>query len=261
MEASPYFEDFVKIIKILRKECPWDRKQTHESLKGDLIEEAYETVDAIDRQDADALKKELGDLLLHVVFHSQIAFEDDEFTIDDVIQSIQEKMIFRHPHVFGDTIVEGKEQVVENWETLKMQEGRDSMLSGIPDHLPALMAALQLQQKAGTVGFDWQKSTEGKQQVCCKLEEELDEFKEVFQQGDMDVARLTEEFGDILFTLVNIARFLDVEAEEALRMTNKKFKQRFQYVEEQIAQSGSTLQEASLEEMERYWQEAKKDRS
>lgn len=257
MEASPYLEDFVKIVKILRKECSWDREQTHESLKDDLIEEAYEAVDAIDKQDMDALKKELGDLLLHIVFHSQIAFEDEEFTIDDVIQSIQEKMIYRHPHVFGDVKVENKEQLIENWEALKMKEGRESVLDGIPAKLPALMTALQMQQKAGTVGFDWQKSPEGKQQVWQKLEEEVDEFKEVYEQKNSNPERLADEYGDILFTLVNIGRFLDLEAEESLRMTNKKFRRRFQYIEKKVQESDHTMQEISLDEMENYWQEAK----
>jgi XTP/dITP diphosphohydrolase len=257
MKASSHFEDFVKIIGILRKECPWDREQTHKSLKNDLIEEAYETVDAIDRENVESLKKELGDLLLHVVFHSQIAFEEDSFTIDDVIESIQEKMIFRHPHVFGDAAVENREQVIENWEVLKIQEGRDSVLDGIPAHLPALMTALQLQQKAGIVGFDWQKSPQGQQQVWQKLQEELDEFKEVYKQEKGNSERLSEEFGDILFTLVNIGRLLDLQGEEALRMANKKFQRRFHYIEDQIKESGRTFKEASLEEMEGYWQEAK----
>jgi XTP/dITP diphosphohydrolase len=167
-------------------------------------------------------------------------------------------MIFRHPHVFGDAVVETKEQIIENWEALKMKEGRDSVLDGIPIHLPALMKALQLQQKAGNAGFDWQKSSEGKQQVWEKLEEEMSEFKEVYEREKEDPERLAEEYGDILFTLVNIGRFLDLQAEEALRLTNKKFRRRFQYIEEQIKESGGTLEEASLEEMESYWQEAKR---
>lgn len=259
MEATNEFQDLVEIIKILRKECPWDRKQTHESIKDNLIEEAYEAVDAIDRNNFEELKKELGDLLLHVVFQSRMATETEDFTIDNVIQSIQEKLISRHPHVFGDNKVEVKDekQVTKNWESLKMKEGRKSVLEGIPPNLPALIRAQRMQEKAGNVGFDWKKSPDGKQQLWKKLQEELDEFKEVYQQEKKDHERLTEEYGDFIFSIVNAGRFLELQAEDALRITNKKFQKRFQFIEQKLAESGLSFAEVSLEEMEKYWQEAK----
>ncbi|MBN2733142.1 MAG: nucleoside triphosphate pyrophosphohydrolase [Balneolaceae bacterium] len=257
MKASQDFDNLVKIVKILRKECPWDRKQTHESIKDNLIEEAYEAVDAIDTNDFDELKKELGDLLLHVVFHSRMATETDSFTIDDVIYSIQEKLIRRHPHVFGDVEVEDEKEVAKNWESLKMNEGRKSILEGIPPHLPALIRAQRMQEKAGNVGFDWKKSDNGKTQLWDKLQEELDEFKEVYHQADQNPERIAEEYGDLLFSIVNAGRFLDLQAEDALRITNKKFQNRFRYIEEQIQKTGRSFGDVTLREMEEYWQEAK----
>jgi XTP/dITP diphosphohydrolase len=257
MQPTQDFADLVKIIKILRTECPWDRGQTHESIKDNLIEEAYEAVDAIDQEDFDSLKNELGDLLLHVVFHSRMATEEQHFTIEDVVYSIQEKLIRRHPHVFGDTDVKDEKEVAENWETLKMKEGRASVLDGIPPHLPALIRAQRMQEKAGNVGFDWKKSDTGKEQLWDKLQEELDEFKEVYESENENPERLTEEFGDLLFSVVNSGRFLGLQSEDALRLTNKKFKKRFQYIEKQISASGRSFSEVSLDEMEEYWQEAK----
>lgn len=257
MKPTDRFEDLVDIVKILRKECPWDRNQTHDSIKDNLIEEAYETVDAIDKQDYTELKKELGDLMLHVVFHSRMATETEDFSINDVIHAIQEKLIRRHPHVFGDVEVEDEQQVAENWEALKMKEGRESILDGIPPHLPALIRAQRMQEKAGTVGFDWKKSNNGKEQLWNKLQEELDEFKEVYQQADQKPERLAEEYGDFLFSIVNAGRFLNLQAEDALRLTNKKFQKRFRYIERQVEASGHAMADVSLDQMEAYWQEAK----
>ncbi len=257
MEPSKKFSDLVKIVSILRKECPWDREQTHESIKDNLIEEAYEAVEAIDEEDFEELKKELGDLLLHVVFHSRMATETEDFSIEDVIYSIQEKLIRRHPHVFGDTEVKSEQEVAENWESLKMKEGRSSVLEGIPPHLPALIRAQRMQEKAGNVGFDWKKSTNGKEQLWSKLQEELDEFKEIYHDESADRKDVAEEYGDFLFSVVNAGRFLDLQAEDALRITNKKFRKRFQYIEEQLKDRGQTFADVSLEQMEAYWQEAK----
>lgn len=250
-EPNNNFSDLVEIVKILRKECPWDRKQTHESIKDNLIEEAYETVEAIDTDDFDELEKELGDVLLHVVFHSNMAEESSRFSIDDVIYSIQEKLIRRHPHVFGDEVAENDEQVAENWESIKLEEGKKSVLEGIPKQLPALIRAQRMQEKAANVGFDWPNS----KQVWDKLEEELDEFREVLEQGDLQKSR--EEFGDLLFSLVNFGRFFDLNAEDSLRATNKKFVRRFQYIEEQLNQQDKDISEVSLEEMDRHWDSAK----
>jgi len=250
-EPTQRFEDLVEIVKILRKECPWDRKQTHDSIKDNLIEEAYEAVEAIDTKDFDELEKELGDVLLHVVFHSNMANEKDTFSIQDVIYSIQEKLIRRHPHVFGDEVAENDEQVAENWESIKLDEGKESILEGIPKQLPALIRAQRMQEKAANVGFDWPESN----QVWEKLEEELHEFKEVLEQGDPQKSR--EEFGDLLFSLVNFGRFFDLDAEDSLRSTNKKFLRRFQYIEEQLHKQDKEISEVSLEEMDKHWNSAK----
>ncbi|HEX6981423.1 MAG TPA: nucleoside triphosphate pyrophosphohydrolase [Balneolaceae bacterium] len=255
MKADRNFENLVAIVKILRKECPWDRKQTHESIKDNLIEEAYEAVEAIDNEDFDELEKELGDVLLHVVFHSNMANETDRFNIGDVIYSIQEKLIRRHPHVFGDAVADDEQQVAENWENIKLKEGKDSVLEGIPKQLPALIRAQRMQQKAGNVGFDWQHSPKGEQQVWDKLEEELQEFKETLEKGDQQKSR--DEFGDLLFSLVNVGRFFDLNAEDSLRSTNKKFITRFQYIEQSLKEENKNIAETSLEEMDKYWEKAK----
>lgn len=245
------FDDLVEIVKILRNECPWDKKQTHHSIKDNLIEEAYEAVEAIDKSDFEELEKELGDVLLHVVFHSRMAEQTDTFSIKDVIYSIQEKLIRRHPHVFGDEVAEDEERVAENWENIKMEEGKKSVLDGLPIQLPALIRAQRMQEKAANVGFDWPEFS----QVWEKLEEELQEFKEVLEEGDFQKSR--EEFGDLLFSLVNAGRFFDLNAEDSLRSTNKKFIRRFQYIESQLDQENKTLSEASLEDMDKHWNEAK----
>ncbi|MGD8426027.1 MAG: nucleoside triphosphate pyrophosphohydrolase [Balneolaceae bacterium] len=249
--ATTNFADLVQIVKILRKECPWDRKQTHESIKDNLIEEAYEAVEAIDNKDFGELKKELGDVLLHVVFHSRMADETDSFSIDDVIYSIQEKLIRRHPHVFGDVIAEDEQQVAENWESIKMKEGKESVLEGIPKHMPALIRAQRMQEKAANVGFDWPDL----EQVWDKLDEELGEFKTAIELQDPQKSR--EEFGDLLFSLVNVGRFLNLNAEDSLRATNRKFIRRFQYIEEALKEEEKNLSEVSLEEMDKHWDQAK----
>ncbi len=258
MEATKKFDDLVEIIRILRKECPWDRKQTHDSIKDNLIEEAYEAVEAIDEKDFDELKKELGDVLLHVVFHSRMATEEDHFSIEDVVYSIQEKLIRRHPHVFGDAIADDEQQVAENWETIKIKEGKESILDGIPGNLPALIRAQRMQEKAANVGFDWPQTDSGKQKVWEKLEEELSELKTELENGDVDKSR--EEFGDLLFSLVNVGRFFDLNAEDSLRQTNKKFVNRFQHIERELMKEDKKISEVTLEEMDRHWNEAKSQR-
>ncbi len=256
MKPTNRFDDLVEIIKILRKECPWDRKQTHESIKDHLIEEAYEAVEAIDSKDSDSLKEELGDLLLHVVFHSRMSEEEDDFMIEDVIYNLQEKLINRHPHVFDNVKVKDEQEVAKNWEQLKQKEGRRSILDGIPKNLPALISAQQLQEKAGSVGFDWKRSAKGKEQLWDKLLEEFEEFKKAYQEGDKQKTK--EEYGDLLFSVVNAGRFLGLQAEDSLRGTNRKFKSRFNYIEEKLREENISQSDATLEIMEHYWQQAKK---
>ena len=246
------FNEFVEIVKRLRKECPWDREQTNDSIKAATIEEAYEVVEAIDKKNYDDLKKELGDLLLHVVFHTIIASETKSFTIDDVIDSIKEKLIRRHPHIFGEVKVSGSEEVKKNWEEIKLSEGRESVLDGVPEMLPALQRAHRLQEKAAKVGFDWEK----KEDVWKKVIEEVEEMHKSEGEGNFD--KLEDEIGDVFFALVNYARFLSVNPENALRRTNTKFINRFGYVERKIKESGKKLTESNLKEMDYYWEESKK---
>lgn len=253
MEPSQKFEDLVELVTILRKECPWDKKQTHFSIKDNLIEEAYEAIEALDNGDFDEFKKELGDLLLHVVFHSNMANETDTFNIGDVIYTLMEKLIRRHPHVFGDTVVKGETQVAENWENIKLKEGKKSTLDGLPSQLPALIRAQRMQEKVVNVGFDWPEW----RQAWDKLEEEILEFKETLIEEDKE--RSADEFGDILFSMVNVARFFDLVAEDSLRKTNRKFEDRFRFVEEKLSQEGKGLKEATLEEMDVLWERAKKE--
>jgi MazG family protein len=257
------FNEFVKIVKRLRKECPWDREQTNDSIKAATIEEAYEVVEAIEKKNYDDLKSELGDLLLHVVFHTIIASETNEFSIDDVIDGIQSKLIRRHPHVFGDVKVSGSAEVKKNWEEIKLDEGRNSVLDGVPEMLPALQRAHRLQEKASKVGFDW----ENKEDVWKKVIEEIEEMHEIERarsQKSEDRSKeefynqLENEIGDVFFALVNYARFLDINPENALRRTNSKFIRRFGYVEEKIKATGKKLSESNLKEMDFYWEESKK---
>ena len=249
------FSRFVEITKRLRKECPWDREQTHASIRHSLIEEAYEVVETIDDKEYGELKKELGDLLLHVVFHSNIAEEQSEFTLSEVITGITEKLIRRHPHIFGDTKVSGAAEVKQNWEKLKMSEGRESLMDGVPKQLPALQRAHRLTEKASKVGFDWPK----KEDAWNKVEEEMKELHEVIGEGNQE--RVEEEFGDLLFSLVNYSRFIDVNPETALRGTIEKFISRFQHIETRLKESGKDIHSSSLEEMDRLWDEAKRKKA
>jgi len=246
------FTELVDIVKRLRKECPWDKEQTNDSIKAATVEEAYEVVEAIENKDFDELKKELGDLLLHVVFHSEIAEGDGKFTLEEVIDQLKEKLIRRHPHIFGDVVVKDADEVKRNWEQIKMTEGRTSLLEGVPENLPALHRAHRLQEKASKVGFDWEK----KEDVWAKVIEEIKEMHESVKENNL--ARLEEEVGDVFFALVNYARYLKVNPESALRMTNKKFIKRFGYLEQKIIESGKTLAESSLQEMDKYWVECKR---
>jgi len=257
------FNEFVEIVKRLRKECPWDREQTNDSIKAATIEEAYEVVEAIEKKNYDELKNELGDLLLHVVFHTIIASERNGFTIDDVIDSIKEKLIRRHPHVFGEIKVSGSEEVKKNWEEIKLSEGRESVLDGVPEMLPALQRAHRLQEKAAKVGFDWEKKEDVWKKVIEEIEEvhEIEKLKSTKSKDKSDEELYTElenEIGDVFFALVNYARFLDINPENALRRTNSKFIKRFNYVEEKIKSLGKKLSDSDLKEMDLYWEESKK---
>ena len=257
------FNDFVAIVKRLRKECPWDREQTNDSIKANTIEEAYEVVEAIDNKNYDELKKELGDLLLHVVFHSKIAEENNHFNINDVIDSIQKKLIRRHPHVFGEVKVTNSNEVKKNWEEIKLSEGRESVLDGVPFNLPALQRAHRLQEKAAKVGFDWEK----KEDVWKKVIEEIEEMHEIenlkLQSAKIEnheelQSELEKEVGDVFFAMVNYARFLGINPEDALRRTNEKFIKRFNYVQKKVKETGKAINESNLEEMDKYWNESKK---
>ncbi len=252
MQPSRKFEDLVELVSILRKECPWDKKQTHYSIKDNLIEEAYEAIEALDSNDFVEFKKELGDLLLHVVFHSNIADETQTFDIGDVVYSLMEKLIRRHPHVFGETNVSDDGEVAENWENIKLKEGKKSTLDGLPSHLPALIRAQRMQEKAANVGFDWSEWSLAWE----KLEEELLEFKEALSAKDANAS--SEEFGDVLFSMVNVARYFNLVAEDSLRKTNKKFETRFRYIETELKKQDKALKDATLEEMDILWDEAKK---
>jgi MazG family protein len=245
------FTRFLEITKRLRRECPWDREQTHGSIRASLIEEAYEVVEAIDEGNLDELKKELGDLLLHVAFHSNIAEENGEFTLDDVITSITEKLIFRHPHIFGTVTVANADEVKRNWEKLKMEEGRESLLEGVPRELPGLLRAHRLQEKASKAGFDWEK----REDVWKKVEEEMGELHRAIDTAGQEEVEM--EFGDLMFALVNYARFLKVNPENALRRTVEKFIARFQFVERRLKESGREIGSATLKEMDELWEEAK----
>lgn len=250
---SRSFTDLVEIMAILRRECPWDRQQTHESIKDLMVEEIYEAIEAIDNDDPAELKKELGDLLLHVVFHTEIARESGRFNIGDVIYGIQEKLIRRHPHVFADTQAGDSATVVRNWEDLKMKEKeRSSVLQGVPDTLPALIKAQRMQEKAAAVGFDWQTWEE----AWPKLSEEIEEFRRAAKKGDEE--EKANEFGDLLFSIVNVGRLAGLNSEDCLRLTNRKFKQRFQFIEEVLNKQGKNLKDATLEEMDAIWDEAKR---
>lgn len=246
------FEDLLSVMKRLRVECPWDREQTHDSIKGHTIEEAYEVVEAIDHEDYEELRNELGDLLLHVVFHAEIANGEGRFTIDDVLRSIIEKLIRRHPHIFADVVVSDSDEVKKNWEQIKLEEGRESVIDGIPSVLPALLRAYRMQDKASKVGFDWPH----RDQVWEKVEEEIRELRSAI--GSKAQPEIEEEFGDLLFSLVNYARFVRINPEDALRKTIQKFERRFRHIEQRLREQQKDITKTSLEEMDRYWEEAKK---
>jgi tetrapyrrole methylase family protein/MazG family protein len=250
------FQKLVDIMTLLRSNygCPWDKVQTSESIKPYLIEETYEVIEAIDEKDPVKMKEELGDLLLQVVFHAQIAKDRGEFDINDVIDKISDKMVSRHPHVFGDAKFETPEEVTKQWQDRKREEGKlkDSALEGVPKELPSLLRAHRLQSRAAKVGFDWAKVED----VFGKLDEELEEFKEALEKKDKK--EIEDELGDIFFVLVNISRFVGVNAEEALRKTISKFISRFRYIEMTAADEGRQLSDMTLEEMDALWNEAKK---
>ncbi len=251
------FSDLVEIMKLLRSRegCPWDREQTHESLKKYLIEEVYEVLEVIDLNDKDRMCEELGDLLLQIVFHGQIAAEEGSFDIGDIITGICRKMVLRHTHVFGGDRADTSEDVLQNWEAIKKKEkgivNHTDVLKDVPSNLPALMRSYKVQQKAAQVGFDWNRIED----AMLKLEEEIGEFKEVYKESNK--GRIEDELGDVLFSIVNVSRFLKVQPELALTGTINKFIKRFEFIEEESLKEGRKLEEMSLEEMDRLWDKAK----
>jgi XTP/dITP diphosphohydrolase len=246
------FGRLLTIMDELREQCPWDRKQTMESLRPLTIEEMYELADAILKNDLEEVKKELGDVMLHLVFYAKIASEKQAFDITEVLNGICDKLITRHPHIYGDVKVSGEEEVKQNWEKLKLKEGKKSVLEGVPASLPAMVKATRIQEKARGVGFDW----DNREQVWEKLQEELEELKAEVDAGRAE--QMEAEFGDLLFSMINYARFLEVNPENALEKTNQKFIKRFQYLENEAAKRGLQLQNMNLEEMDAFWNEAKK---
>lgn len=246
------FDRLLNIMDDLREKCPWDKKQTLESLRHLTIEETYELGDAILDNDLEEIKKELGDILLHIVFYAKIGSEKGAFDIADVAEGICEKLIQRHPHIYGDVEVADEEEVKSNWEKLKLKEGKKSVLEGVPRSLPAMVKATRIQDKARGVGFDW----DNQDQVWDKVNEELSELKDEID-SNAEKAKVESEFGDVLFSMINYARFIDVDPEMALERTNKKFIKRFQYLESESKKDGKELSEMSLEEMDEYWNAAK----
>lgn len=245
------FDRLLTIMDELREQCPWDKKQTMETLRHLTIEETYELGDAILDNDLEEVKKELGDVLLHMVFYAKIGSEKGAFDMADVCNSICEKLIHRHPHIYGDVKVENEDDVKRNWENLKLKEGRNSVLEGVPKSLPALVKANRIQEKVAGVGFDWEKP----EQVWEKVEEELNEFKVEVEAGNNEA--MEAEFGDVLFSMINYARFLKINPENALERTNKKFTKRFQYLEEKAKVLNKPLKDMTLAEMDVFWEEAK----
>lgn len=246
------FEQLLHIMDELRAKCPWDKKQTLESLRHLTIEETYELADAILDNDLDEIKKELGDLMLHIVFYAKIGSEQGAFDITDVLEDINKKLIHRHPHIYGDVKADNDEQVKENWEKIKLKEGKRKVLSGVPRSLPAMIKAYRIQDKARGVGFDWEHPG----QVWDKVQEELNELRQEVEGGG-NPKKIEEEFGDLLFALINYSRFIDVNPESALERTNKKFIRRFSYLEEQASNAGKDLKKMNLSEMDVFWNEAK----
>lgn len=251
-EKLKAFERLLEIMDELREKCPWDREQTLDTLRNLTIEETYELADAIMEQDLNEIRKELGDLLLHIVFYAKIGSEKGAFDIADVLNGINKKLVFRHPHVFGDREVKDSGEVIENWEELKMKEGNRSVLAGVPVSLPAMIKSHRIQDKARAVGFDWDQ----REQVWDKVIEEISEVQHEMEKGQ-ERERMEDEIGDLLFSIVNAARLYDIEPETALERTNRKFIKRFQYLEKKAREAGRSLKEMSLQEMEAIWQEAK----
>ena len=250
-KVAESFLELVEIMDTLREKCPWDKKQTIQSLRSNTIEELYELIDAIIEEDWEGIKEELGDILLHVLFYAKIGTEQGHFTLQDSIEAISKKLIHRHPHIYGDVQVENEEDVKRNWEQLKLQEGKTSLLAGVPNSLPAMVKAFRIQQKVKQVGFEW----ENKEQVWDKVEEEIGELKAEIEANDQE--KMEAEFGDVLFSLINYARFLNIDPESALEKTNKKFKHRFELMETYAKEHGLDLAKLSLNEKEAIWQSMK----
>ncbi len=250
---SQRFLELVEIMDTLREQCPWDKKQTIHSLRSNTIEELYELVDSIVEEDWDGIKEELGDIMLHVLFYAKIGTEQGKFTLDEVLESIAKKLIHRHPHIYGDVKVENDDDVKRNWEQLKLQEGKGNktILSGVPNSLPSMVKALRIQEKVKHVGFEW----ENKEQVWEKVEEEIAELKVEIEANDQE--KMEQEFGDVLFSMINYARFLNIDPETALEKTNKKFKHRFELMESYAKEHGLDLAKMSLMEKEALWQRMK----
>lgn len=247
------FGQLLEIMSELRAKCPWDKKQTLESLRHLTIEETYELADAILENNLNEIKKELGDLLLHIVFYAKIGEEKKAFDMREIIESLNYKLISRHPHIYGDTIAEDEEKVKENWEKIKLREGKKQVLGGVPNSLPAMVKAYRIQEKARGVGFDWEKPN----QVWDKVQEELNELRHEVE-SKASAQKIEEEFGDLLFALINYARFIDVNPENALERTNKKFIRRFEYLERKTNAANKDMKKMSLDEMDVFWTEAKK---
>lgn len=252
-QYSQAFERLVRIMDDLREQCPWDKKQTIQSLRQMTLEETYELTEAITDQNWNSIREELGDLLLHIIFYAKIGTELGQLTLTQVINDIAQKLKDRHPHIYGDVRVNDAEDVKRNWEKLKLKEGKDSSLSGVPKALPSLIKAMRLQEKAKQTGFEW----ENKEQVWAKVEEELEELKDAINKGNQE--KIEEEYGDVLFSMVNYARFLNVDAENALEVTNKKFISRFMQMEKIALENGRLLHDMNLEEMDAIWNEVKQN--
>ncbi len=258
MESENISKSFLRLVKImdeLREKCPWDRKQTIQTLRSLTIEELYELTDAIITEDWQGIKEELGDLFLHLLFYAKIASEQNRFQLEEVLDGISEKLISRHPHIYGDVKVNSEEDVKQNWEKLKLQEGKKSVLSGVPSSLPAVVKAIRLQEKSKQVGFEWNNSDE----VWEKVEEEKRELQEAVISGNTD--HIEEEFGDLMFSMINYARFLRIDAETALEKTNRKFIQRFTKMEELVGISGKQMTDLSLAELDAIWNTVKKQKT
>jgi XTP/dITP diphosphohydrolase len=252
-EKKQEFEKLLNVVYELREKCPWDRKQTWESLRPMSIEELYELTDAILDKDYSEVEKELGDVLLHIMFYAMIAEEEQRFDIGEVCKRLREKLIQRHPHIYGEVKVNDAEDVKRNWEQIKLKEGNKSTLSGVPRSLPSLVKAIRLQEKASSVGFDWAE----KKEVWEKVKEEMGELQTETDHESFDIDKVENEFGDLLFSLINYARFIGINPDNALERTNRKFISRFNYLESEVNKSGKQLQDLTLDEMDVYWNEAK----